>query len=100
MVPGLAAYLDHAPKPDIDGGYYMKTPENRPLVGPLPVEGAYVIGGLSGYGLMAACGVGELLAAHVTGAQLPEYARAFCPDRYQDPAYRDLLEHSGSSWQL
>ena len=31
----------------IDGGYYCKTQENRPLVGPLPVAGAYMIGALS-----------------------------------------------------
>jgi glycine/D-amino acid oxidase-like deaminating enzyme len=78
----------------------MKTRENRPLIGPLPIEGAYVIGALSGYGLMAACAAGALLAAHVTGATLPSYAGAFAVERYDDPAYQRALEHWGDSGQL
>lgn len=100
MIPGLARYFDRAPKPYIDGGYYVKTRENRPLVGPLPVEGAYIIGALSGFGLMAACACGELLAAHVAGAALPRYAPAFALSRYDDPAYRKLLERWGDLGQL
>jgi glycine/D-amino acid oxidase-like deaminating enzyme len=100
MIPGLAAYFDHTPKPVVDGGYYTKTRENRPLIGPLPVKGAFVIGGFSGFGLMASCASGELLAAHVTGSQLPEYARAFQPDRYQDPEYQKLLQNWDQTGQL
>ena len=74
LAPGLAVYLDRLPKSYVDGGYYTKTQENRPLIGPLPIGGAYIFGALSGYGLMAACAGGELLAAHVTGAALPAYA--------------------------
>ena len=92
MMPGLKAYLGKAPKVEIDGGYYTKTRENRLLVGPLPVEGAYVIGALSGYGLMAAPAAGELLATHITGDSLPGYAPAFALSRYDDPAYQRLLE--------
>jgi glycine/D-amino acid oxidase-like deaminating enzyme len=92
MVPGFAAYLDE-PLRDVyvDGGYYTKTRENRPLVGPLPIQGSYVIGALSGFGIMASQGAAELLAAHVTGGELPPYAAAFAPDRYDDPAYRAML---------
>ncbi|MEN8261283.1 MAG: L,D-transpeptidase family protein, partial [Pseudomonadota bacterium] len=43
MLPDLQAYFGRAPRPYVDGGYYTKTKENRPLVGPLPVEGAYLI---------------------------------------------------------
>lgn len=100
VIPGLAAYLDHMPKPNIDGGYYTKTRENRPLVGPLPVEGAYLIGALSGYGLMAAPAAGELLAAHIMGDSLPSYAPAFELGRYEDPVYQELLENWGESGQL
>jgi glycine/D-amino acid oxidase-like deaminating enzyme len=100
MVPGLKAYFDKAPRSSYDGGYYTKTRENRPLVGPLPVEGAYVCGAVSGYGLMAAAAVGELLAAHVTHSALPEYAAAFQLDRYDDPAYQKLLANWGDSGQL
>lgn len=91
MVPGLMAYLERLVRPVVDGGYYCKTQENRPLIGPLPVQGAYVIGALSGYGIMAAMAAGELLAAHVTGAPLPDYAPAFLLSRYEDPAYQVLL---------
>jgi glycine/D-amino acid oxidase-like deaminating enzyme len=100
MIPGLAQYFDRAPKPYIDGGYYTKTRENRPLIGPLPVEGAYIFGALSGYGLMAACAGGELLAAHITGAALPRYAAAFLPSRYDDPEYRKLLDNWPDTGQL
>ena len=92
MLPGLQAYLDRAPRPVIGGGYYTKTRENRPLIGPLPVRGAYVIGALSGFGVMAACAAGELLAAHLTGRALPPYASAFLLERYRDPGYQRLLE--------
>lgn len=100
MVPGLAAYLEKAPRPTIDGGYYTKTRENRPLIGPLPVQAAYVIGALSGFGVMAARAAGELLAAHVTGAPLPPYAPAFLLERYQDPGYQRLLETWDETGQL
>ena len=100
MVPGLRQYFDKLPKPWADGGYYLKTQENRPLIGPLPVKGAYIIGALSGFGVMAACAAGELLAAHVTGAALPGYAPAFLLSRYQDPAYRALLQNWGDTQQL
>lgn len=100
MLPGLARYFDRAPKPYIDGGYYTKTRENRPLIGPLPVEGAYVVGALSGYGLMAACAAGELLAAHITGGELPSYAPALALSRYDDPAYQRLLDNWGDVGQL
>ena len=100
MVPAMGAYLERLPRGFIDGGYYTRTRENRPLCGPLPVRGAYVIGALSGFGLMSACALGELLAAHVTGAPLPDYAPAFSPQRYRDPAYRKRLEHWGDSGQL
>jgi glycine/D-amino acid oxidase-like deaminating enzyme len=91
MVPGLEVYLGKMTRPYIDGGYYCKTQENRPLIGPLPVKGAYLIGALSGYGIMAAMAAGELLAAHVTGGPLPDYAPAFLLNRYDDPAYQAML---------
>jgi glycine/D-amino acid oxidase-like deaminating enzyme len=100
MLPGLAAYLERLPQTYMDGGYYTRTRENRPLIGPLPVAGAYIVGGLSGYGLMAACGAAELLGAHLTGAALPEHAAAFAPARYDDPAYVASLESWGDVGQL
>lgn len=100
MIPGLRAYVERAPRPTVDGGYYTKTKENRPLIGPLPIAGAYVLGALSGYGLMAACAAGELLATHVVGGELPEYAPALALARYDDPGYRALLERWDDAGQL
>jgi glycine/D-amino acid oxidase-like deaminating enzyme len=87
MLPGLAPYRDRLPQPVVDGGYYTKTRENRPLIGPLPVEGGYVVGALSGFGVMAAAAAGELVSLYVTGGELPDYAAAFELRRYEDPAY-------------
>ena len=100
MLPGLRAYLGRAPRPVVDGGYYLKTRENRPLIGPLPVQGAFVIGALSGYGLMASAAAGEILATHVTGEEPPAYTDAFRLERYEDPAYQALLEDWGTTGQL
>ncbi|HSQ27145.1 MAG TPA: FAD-dependent oxidoreductase [Anaerolineales bacterium] len=100
MIPGMRTYLNRLPQPRYDGGYYTKTPENRPLIGKLPVPGAYVIGALSGFGLMAACAAGELLALQLTGADLPAYAPAFSLDRYLDPDYVKATQDSQDSGQL
>jgi len=100
MLPRMKDYFGKMPRPQLDGGYYTKTGENRPLVGPMGVDGAYVLGAVSGYGIMSACGVGELLAAHVTGAELPWYASAFELARYADPEYQKRLENWGDSGQL
>ena len=97
MAPGLKTYFNHMGKPSVDGGYYCKTQENRPLICPLPVDGAYLIGALSGYGVMACQAGGELLAAHVTGSQLPDYAPLFLLERYQDPSYLEFLAQLDAS---
>ena len=89
----IAESLQHA---ITDGGYYCKTPENRPLVGPLPVSGAFVVGALSGMGLMAAHACGELVSQHVVGAALPDYAGWFLPSRYDTADYRALMASWGS----
>jgi glycine/D-amino acid oxidase-like deaminating enzyme len=100
MVPALKVYAEKGVRPYIDGGYYIKTRENRPLIGPMPVEGVYVSSAYSGFGIMASCAGGELLARHITGGPLPDYAPAFLLSRYQDPAYRSLLERWGDGGQL
>jgi hypothetical protein len=41
-----------------------------------------------------------LLARHVLGDALPDYAPAFLLSRYQDAAYRSLLESWGDGGQL
>ena len=100
MLPGMEGYLSRMPKPYIDSGYYTKTEENRPLAGKLGVPGAYLIGAMSGFGIMASAALGELTAAQIANAPLPDYAPAFSLDRYQDPAYQEMLADWGNTWQL
>ncbi|MBI2206983.1 MAG: FAD-binding oxidoreductase [Candidatus Rokubacteria bacterium] len=100
MIPALAPYVGHLPRCFVDGGYYVKTRENRFLAGPLPRPGAYVLGALSGYGLMASNGAADLLADYIAERPLPPYAPAFRLDRYDDPAYQALLARWSGSGQL
>ncbi len=96
MVPAMTAYFGQTTSGVVDGGYYCKTTDNRPLIGPLPVEGAYVIGALSGTGIMSSHAAADLLAAHLTQSTLPSYARAFLPSRYEDAAYVKEVERWGA----
>jgi glycine/D-amino acid oxidase-like deaminating enzyme len=100
MLPRLKEYFSRTPRPQMDGGYYIKTRENRLLAGPLPIQGAYIIGAASGYGIMAACAAGELLAAHIAGLDLPSYAPEFSLERYDNGNYQKLLENWGEMGQL
>lgn len=128
LVPGLRAYFEEGAKeawlkswkggdmpalraPAVDGGYYTKTEENHPLIGPAPgpggsgkMDNVFVCGALSGYGIMAGHGAGELAALHatgVTGPSLPSYAELMSPLRYQQDSFmrkggvRDQLLASG-----
>jgi glycine/D-amino acid oxidase-like deaminating enzyme len=100
LLPRMKDYFNRMPRPQLDGGYYTKTRENRPLVGSMGVQGAFVLGAVSGYGIMSACGVGELLAAQLMGNELPSYASAFAPSRYEDPEYLKRIESWGENGQL
>jgi glycine/D-amino acid oxidase-like deaminating enzyme len=100
MVPALRAYHGKPARPYVDGGYYVRTRENRPLIGPVPIEGLSISCGYSGFGVMASCAGGELIARHIAGAALPDYAPAFLLSRYQDAGYRALLETWGDGGQL
>jgi len=138
VVPSLAAYFDEdelekrvksgrTPQspplpstrpPVVDGGYYTKTIENLPMIGPAPgpggkgrIENAYICGAVSGYGIMASHAAGELCAAHVTGSSelndsstgaFREYKDLMTPLRHQSEEFmkkggiRDkLLEEGG-----
>jgi len=87
MVPGLAAYYGRLHLMMHDGGCFVRTRGNIPLIGPIGVEGAYVVqhDGM----VMAGCAAGELCAAWVTGSSsLPPYARGLSLQRYKDGAAR------------
>ncbi|MCP4166188.1 MAG: FAD-dependent oxidoreductase [Chloroflexi bacterium] len=61
---------------------------------------AYLIGALSGFGLVAAAASGELLALHVSGSALPDYAPSIHLNRYDDPAYVERMSQWQDSSQL
>jgi glycine/D-amino acid oxidase-like deaminating enzyme len=100
MVPGLRAYADRLPRAVVDGGYYTKTAENRPLLGPAGPEGLHLASGMSGFGVMAAAAAGDLVARHVVGAPLPDYAPGFLLSRYEDADYVGSLASGSESGQL
>ncbi|MEZ4673314.1 MAG: FAD-dependent oxidoreductase [Caldilineaceae bacterium] len=99
FIPGFARYAGRLPQSLVHyGGYYTKTKENLPLIGPMGVSGSYVVGALSGYGTMAGCAAGELCAQWVTASTLPNYAEVLSLARYAQPRYQAamaLLENSG-----
>nr|MDJ0954843.1 FAD-dependent oxidoreductase [Acidimicrobiia bacterium] len=80
--------------------YYTKTVENLPLAGPAGPDGSFVCGALSGFGIMAACAVGEIVATAIAGGSLPDWAHHFDLRRYEDPTYVASLQDAGSTGQL
>jgi glycine/D-amino acid oxidase-like deaminating enzyme len=100
MIPALSTYIDSGVRPYMDGGYYMRTRENRPLVGPLSIPGLYVSAAYSGFGIMASCAGGDLIARHVVQAELPEYAPAFMLSRYDDSDYCARIDAAGEDGQI
>jgi len=96
MVPELERYRDRLPESFVDGGYYTKTRENRPLVGPTSAEGVHLLAGLSGFGVMVSAGAADLLSCHLVGAEVPEYSNEFLLSRYDDPDYVANLETAES----
>ena len=89
---GLRDYVEDFPSKFVHyGGYYPMTPENWPLIGPMGLEGAYVVGALSGFGSMSACAAGALCASWVQGRALPTYANDLSLSRYtNEPLMQDL----------
>ncbi len=94
LAPDLHQYLHNLPKPVVHyAGYYTKTKENLPLIGPMGIKGAYIVGALSGFGTMASCAAGELIANWVTGDSLPDYAPMLSLDRYDDPTFMNPVSN-------
>ena len=90
--PRLKTYYESLPsKMHHYGGYYTLTDENWPLIGKMDVEGAYVVGAMSGFGTMSACASGDLCARWILGEELPEFAEALSPQRYANKTLMDEL---------
>jgi glycine/D-amino acid oxidase-like deaminating enzyme len=85
LVPGLKQYIGKMHKLMHDGGYYVRTEGNLPLIGPMGVDGAFIVqhDGM----VMAGCAAGALCAAWVTGSDLPDYADGLSFKRYDNPRF-------------
>jgi D-arginine dehydrogenase len=101
LQPALKTYYGRLPRNAVHyGGYYTMTRENWPLLGPMRTEGAFVAGALSGFGTMAACASGALVAAAISGIPLPAYAKKLTLARYEDAALMAELAESESKGVL
>lgn len=91
--PALKAYYGKLPRSMHHyGGWYTMTKENWPLIGEMGPDGAYMNCAMSGFGTMAACAAGELCAATMADAMLPDYASAFSIERYKDADLMTALQ--------
>lgn len=83
--PALKTYYGRLPRSlHHYGGYYTLTDENWPLIGQMNIEGAFVVGAMSGFGTLAARAAGQLCAQWVLSAKQPTYAATLSPQRYSD----------------
>lgn len=74
----------------LQSGQYTNTPDRRPLLGPLPVEGLYLNTGYSGHGIMGSPAGSRHLVDVVLGTIAPE-ANPFRVDRaFQTRAFDRL----------
>ena len=73
----------------------------RDVINKLLAEGhKKIVVNLTAVTRMDSSGLGELVAAEITGSPAPEYAMAFHLNRYEDPAYQSMLSAWSDSWQL
>ncbi len=101
FIPGLSIYVDKLPTPVVQyAGYYTRTHENWPMIGPLDNSGLFAVAALSGYGTMTACAAGDLCARYIAGENLPTYAKNFHPNRYANAAVMNEINSLRSDGQL
>jgi len=102
FIPQLANYQNNIPSPIIQyAGYYTRTKENFPLIGPTQMSNLFLIGALAGFGTMSACAAGELCSKYILHeTELPDYARYFHPLRYEDSELMNEINNSMSDGQL
>jgi glycine/D-amino acid oxidase-like deaminating enzyme len=75
----------------IQAGQYDISPDRRPLLGSLPVEGLFVNTGYSGHGVMGAPAGSRVVVDVITG-RLPSQENPFGPDReFEERAHLDVL---------
>lgn len=92
FIPSLQSFAQNIPQPIIvSGGFYTQTPENLPII-QQTASGVYVIGALSGFGVMVGCGVGDIMSDMIAGHTVPDYVRQFSASRYNNPDYVKQIE--------
>lgn len=64
----------------LQAGQYTMSPDHRPLIGALPLEGLYANGGYSGHGIMGSA-AGSALLADVLAGVCPDGQNPFHPQR-------------------
>ncbi len=98
----LIEYEKNIPTPVIQyAGYYTRTKENWPLIGPTKDSNVFVIGALSGFGTMTACAAGQLCVQYILNKnELPDYAPYFHPNRYQNSAILREIRKNKNDGQL
>jgi len=113
VIPALAPYATAvASDPSAivahDGGFYARTPDGLPLIGPVGGDapsGFHTVSGLAGFGAMMAAAAGELAAGWILGrtAGMPTDGagrldgRAFDPRRFDDPVHREANRSGGGT---
>ncbi len=101
FIPALSTYAENLPTPLIEyGGYYTRTKENFPLIGPTSIDDVFVVGALAGFGTMAACAAGELCALHLAEKTLPDYAPYFHPSRNKNESIQKEIAALHTDGQL
>jgi sarcosine oxidase subunit beta len=75
----------------LQAGQYDITPDRRPLLGALPVDGLFVNTGYSGHGVMGGPAGARVVIDAITG-KLEAAGNAFRPDRtFEERPPRDVL---------
>ncbi|KAG7401505.1 hypothetical protein PHYBOEH_001050 [Phytophthora boehmeriae] len=107
MFPQVKSYLNRPEVRDsfyVSGGYYCKTLDNLPLIGPAPntVDGIFLQSAMTGVGLMSSGASGHLLASHVMGEKLEgcglaDHVDAFLPSRFENQDYLNYLSDGGGA---
>ena len=100
MIPSLSSYFDPTDpllsktRMEIKSGYYCKTPDNTPLLGPVSdIKGLYICGAVSGFGIMCSQAAGSMVASQVLASidpthakTIPKFESAFAVDRFGESA--------------
>lgn len=109
MIPSLSAYFPPADTVDplsfrtkvtVKSGYYCKTLDNTPLLGPITGQkGVFLCGGVSGFGVMCSQGAAEIVGSQVLASLdpsskelVPEIASAFDPHRFDGTRDEDFFK--------